>query len=198
MIRVKIGTHRQVGKDCIEWAKNNMPEGFELVGYFEECDIFISVLYDRLLSESEIASKKKCFNFHPGILPYHRGSGSYSWVIINNELQAGITLHEIDQSIDHGKIIEIVKWDVSPTDTAQSLFEIAETAILDLFKARFHSILKGQYKAWNQDEGVAKLYYRKELEKARDLTKFARAFSFEGKPNAYYFNRNGEKIELKY
>ncbi len=197
-MKVHIGTHRDIGLKCIEWAKENMPEGFELVGSFEECDIFISVLYDRLISEGEIKAKHKCFNFHPGILPQHRGSGSYSWVIINNDLQAGITLHEIDQSIDHGKIIEIVKWDVGHDATAGSLFEIAEAAIEQLFKDRFQSILKGEYRAWDQNESVARLYYRKELEKARDLTRFVRAFTFEGKPNAYFINRKGERVELEY
>lgn len=198
MYKVYIATSREIGQKCIRWATNNMPEGFELVSDFDKCDIFISVLYDRLLSETEIASKKKCFNFHPGILPYHRGSGSYSWVIINNEQLAGVTLHEIDKSIDHGLIIEIKKFPVDPDSTAESLFKEAEYWIEFMFRDWFERLLTGNYPIQKQDERVAKLYYRKELEIARDLTKFVRAFTFHGKPKAFYYKKNGESVELEY
>lgn len=197
-MKVHIGTHREIGRECIAWARENMPDGFELVDSFEACDIFISVLYDRLLSETEIRSKVRCLNFHPGILPIHRGSGAYSWVIINGERKAGVTLHEIDQSIDHGPIIAIEEWVVKPDDTAESLFRKAEEQILWMFRRHFDSLLHGTYETMPQDESQARLYYRKDLDRAKDLTRFARAFHFTGKEQAYYFNAKGEKIYLKY
>lgn len=57
-------------------------------------------------------------------------------------------------------------------------------------------MVSGDYRRRTQDEAKARIYYRRDLEMQRDLTKFVRAFTFEGKPKAFYVNAKGEKIEL--
>ncbi|MGZ8691232.1 MAG: formyltransferase family protein, partial [Gaiellaceae bacterium] len=68
-MKVHIATSRQVGEDCKKLVSG-------LVS-MEECDIFISVLYEQIISDEFIHSKKACFNFHPAILPEYRGIGAY-------------------------------------------------------------------------------------------------------------------------
>lgn len=197
-MKIYIATSRPIGKQCYDWAKDNMPAGFEF-GTMEDCDIFISVLYDQLITEDFIKSKKGCFNFHPGTLPQYRGAGAYSWAIINEDGFAGVTLHLIDPSIDHGPIIDIYQTPIYSDDTAEVLFKFAEEAIFAMFKKYFIQLLDGSFKIQSiQDESKAKIYYRKDLEKAKDLTKFVRALTFKGKENAYYYNAKGEKIYLDY
>jgi methionyl-tRNA formyltransferase len=162
----------------------------------EECDIFISILYDKIIPYEFIRSKVSCFNFHPGILPKYRGTGASSWAISNGEIETGVTLHIIDKDIDHGPIIDIWTCRIAETDTVESLFHKVEAIIFDMFFKWFDRLLEGDYTASPQDHRRARIYYRKDLEAARDLTKYVRAFTFSGRENAYYMNSKGEKIEL--
>lgn len=167
---------------------------YELVP-MDECDIFVSVMYDKIVPQ-EFIEKRRCYNFHPGVLPWYRGAGAYSWAIINGEFESGVTLHEIDKDIDHGDVIDIRRFPITSKDTAETLFRKAEETILDMFSYWIDRLVLGNCPATTQEGG--RIYYRKDLEKAKDLTRFVRAFTFEGKDNAYYVNNKGEKIELKY
>lgn len=198
MFKVTVATSRKIGETCREWAKENTPEGFEYTDSIDDCDILISVMYGELLSEQFISSKVRCVNFHPGILPEYRGSGAYSWVILNGEKETGVTLHEIDRSIDHGQVIEKRSFPVTEKDTAYSLFVQAEKVMFEMFKDWYESILQGEYTKEEQDESKAAIYYRKDLEEVRDVTRFAKAFCFPGKSNAFYYDSSGQAIELVY
>ncbi len=189
--KLHIATSRPIGEKCKEWA---LQKGYTLTS-MADCDIFISVLFDTILLEEYIKTKP-CYNFHPGILPWYRGAGAYSWVLINNEKETGVTLHKIDKDIDHGDIISIQKFPIKKEDTAETLFRKAEDIIFEMFTLSLPIIIKGNVITRAGDEGL--IYYRKELETARDLTKYIKAFTFSGKPNAFFINKKGEKIELKY
>lgn len=182
-----IATSRKIGERCREWAAT-----YYHMQPMDDCDIFISVLYDKIIPEEYIKSRP-CFNFHPGILPWYRGAGAYSWAIINGEFETGVTLHEIDKDIDHGPVIDIRRFPILTDDTAETLFHKAEDLIFIMFKAWLHRLVGGHYKAHPQQEG--RTYYRKDLERARDLTRYRRAFQFEGKPHAFYLS-DGKMIYL--
>lgn len=188
-MKLCIATSRPIGERCAVIAKEL---GYELVDS-DVCDVFISVLFDQIIPESFIRSKP-CFNFHPGILPWYRGAGAYSWAIINGEMEAGVTLHEIDKDIDHGDVIDIERFPILFEDTAETLFVSAEKTIEFMFRHWLPKLTKGDYQAVKQDAG--RIYYRRDLEKVKNLTRFIRAFTFKGKENAYYINAKGEKIYL--
>jgi len=197
-MKIYINTTSAIGKKCSEWAKENLPNNFEFSETIEDCDIFFSAFHNKLISEEFINTRKRCFNFHGGILPEYRGSGTINWAIINGEKETGITLHEIDSKIDHGPIIEIKKIPIGENETAQSLYNRLELLIFEMFKDWFLKLIHLSYSAVPQDHSRAKLYLRKDLEQAKDITRFAKAFEFHGKEQAFYFDGNGNKIYLKY
>ena len=191
-------TSRDIGNECRTWAEKNLPEGTILTNDMNECDVFFSVLYNKLISEKFITSRQKCFNFHAGILPDHRGSGTINWVIINREKESGVTLHEIDPRIDHGPIIEIRKFPITETDTAETVFAKTEDTILQMFQDWFIHLIQNNYTAHPQDHSKAKIYLREDLQYAKNLTRFARAFHLPGREQSYYFNKKGKKKYLIY
>lgn len=195
-IRVHIASDREteIGIRCRQWAGDNLPLGFELVPGLE-CGIFISVLYGKLLDKKYIDGRK-CFNFHPGLLPEYRGAGAFSWAIINREAVTGITLHEIDYHIDSGPIIETRETLITEWDTAETLFHRSMDLLFDLFQLYFHRLLLGDYSTRPNEGG--KLYRRRDLDEAKDLTRFVRALTFEGKESAYYYDRSGKKTYLEW
>lgn len=114
-MKIYITTTTPIGVKCLEWAKNNLPKGVEFASTMEECEIFFSVFYNKLIPVEFIRTKVRCFNFHGGILPYYRGSGTLNWAILNGERETGISLHEIDDKIDHGPVIDIQNFPLEST-----------------------------------------------------------------------------------
>lgn len=194
--RVFVATSAPVGERCLAWAKDNYHKDMVLVDDPDLCEVFISVFYNKLISEEFITKRKKCLNFHAGILPFYRGSGTVNWTIINGEKETGVTLHEIDKFIDHGPIIEIQKIPIDKNDTAEGIFQKMEEVIFDMFRDWFFRLVAGEYTAAPQDHSKARLYSREDLQKAKDVTRFVRAYHLPGREQAYFYNSKGEKIHL--
>lgn len=197
-MKVHIATSRRIGLICRQWASKNLPNGWEITNSPLEADVFISVLYDKILREYHLNSKTRYYNFHPGILPEYAGSATLSWSIVSGETEAGVTLHLIDKGVDSGDIIDIQKVKISETETAGSLFTQIERLIDKMFKMWFNNLLEKKYKTTKQDFSRRKNYKRKDLDKLKDLTPVVRALTFDGKESAYFINANGEKIVLNY
>ena len=154
-------------------------------------------MYENIISEQMVKSKK-CYNFHPGILPEYKGSGIFSWVLINGESKFGITLHTIDKGVDTGDIIEIREFLISKQDTAFSLYKKNEKMIFKMFKNWYNDLLLEDFIATPQKKNKGNYYLKKDLQKAKNLTKFIKAFYFPGKEPVYFINSKGKKIYLNY
>lgn len=204
MINLHVATSRPVGERCRAWlADGNLPAGCLLTDAPDRADVFVSVMYDTLLDERYINGAgpngpRRCYNFHPGLLPEYRGSGAFSWALINGERETGVTLHELDVGMDHGPILARWTFPIHPHDTAGSLFETAADLMFEQFKLFLPRLARGEVGGTPQDESKARLYYRRDLEAARDLTRFARAFAFEGKPAAFWTDRDGARHEVRW
>ena len=120
MTKLSVITSRPIGDRCIAYCIE------ENIGLFtpNEADIVISVMCDKLIKPHELEGRR-FYNFHPGVLPWYRGAGAFSWAIINGEIESGVTLHVIDKDIDHGPVIDIRRFTINPSDTAESLFKKA-------------------------------------------------------------------------
>lgn len=60
--------------------------------------------------------------YHPSLLPRHRGRSSINWAIINGDKKTGITILWPDAGIDTGPILLQKEVDISPTDTVGSIY----------------------------------------------------------------------------
>jgi len=197
-MKIYITTNTSLGVRCKSWAIKNIPNDYQITDNLDDSDIFFSVFYNKILSQEFILKRKRLFNFHAGILPSYRGSGTINWAIMNQEKETGVTLHEIDKGIDQGDIIDIEYVHILDNDTAYDLYSRLEDKVFIMFKKWFNDLIFFQYKSIPQSKNTAALYTRQDLENAKDLTRFVRAFEFLDLENAFYFNRKGEKIYLKF
>ncbi len=60
--------------------------------------------------------------YHPSLLPKHRGGSAINWAIINGDTKAGVTIFWPDEKIDTGPILLQKEVDISPDDTVGSLY----------------------------------------------------------------------------
>ena len=183
--KVFISTNKKIGIECKSWAVNNLPNSFQIVDNMYECDVFFSVQYDKILS-NKFLTNKRCYNFHPNILPNYGGVGTLSFSILNEEDYSGVTLHKIDSGIDTGDIIDIDKIKLDNDETAYSLHLKINNTMYKMFKRTFTDLLFEKLKAKKQKDIDRKVYKYNQLDKLFDLTTFMRATYFPGKKKPFY------------
>jgi len=60
--------------------------------------------------------------YHPSLLPKHRGGSAINWAIVNGETKTGITIFWPDEGIDTGPILMQKEISISNNDTVGSLY----------------------------------------------------------------------------
>lgn len=150
--------------------------------------IFISTEFDRIIKPLQFQNAS-LYNIHFSLLPAYRGMYTSALPILHGEKQSGVTLHEIDEGIDTGKIIAQVSFDLDDKMTSRDLYlrYIAEgTALL---KRNLVNLLSGNYQAYEQPIQGASYFSKKEIDysnlrvnlncTAYQVQNQLRAYSFE-------------------
>ncbi|MFC1904118.1 methionyl-tRNA formyltransferase [Chloroflexota bacterium] len=60
--------------------------------------------------------------YHPSLLPKHRGGSAINWAVINGETKTGLTILWPDKGIDTGPILMQKEVEILPDDTVGSLY----------------------------------------------------------------------------
>jgi len=60
--------------------------------------------------------------YHPSLLPRHRGASAINWAIIMGETRTGLTIFYPDEGIDTGPILLQKEVEIDPDDTVGSLY----------------------------------------------------------------------------
>ena len=68
------------------------------------------------------APKHGTFQYHPSLLPRHRGPSSINWPIIQGEKRTGLTIFWPDDGLDEGPILLQKEVEIGPDDTLGSLY----------------------------------------------------------------------------
>ncbi|CAJ1458987.1 unnamed protein product [Effrenium voratum] len=72
-------------------------------------------------ARGDFGSKRDCINFHPSLLPRHRGSLTQFWAIFDADEEAGTTCHRMVEEFDAGRILRQEPVKLAPDETALSL-----------------------------------------------------------------------------
>lgn len=67
-------------------------------------------------------AKLGTIQYHPSLLPRHRGGSAINWAVINGESKTGLTIFWPDKGIDTGPILLQKEVDIAPDDTVGSLY----------------------------------------------------------------------------
>lgn len=166
-------------------------------------DLGLSILYWRKLRDEFLTVPSRgTINFHPAILPEYKGTGGYNLAILDGLSEWGISAHYVDDSIDTGDLIEVVRFPMAPdTETAQSL-ESRSMSVLDEFAKRLimqavnsdaklptYPNVGGAYTSRAEMEAM------KEIRPGDDVDRKVRAFWFPPYDGAY-IEIDGKKFTL--
>lgn len=96
----------------------------ELVAMLKDAEVEFVVLagFMRVLKEQMLkAFPRRIVNIHPSLLPKYPGLEAWKQALAANEKWTGVTVHYVDEQIDHGDVIAQREVAVLPGDTPESL-----------------------------------------------------------------------------
>jgi methionyl-tRNA formyltransferase len=103
-------------------------------------------LYGRRIVPLEIIRLARfgTFNLHPSLLPQYKGCFSGPWAIINQDSHVGITIHEISEDIDAGKILLQEEIPIANDETGFSVWHKTASRFIAVFDEFFDRYLRGE------------------------------------------------------
>lgn len=155
---------------------------------------------------TELVNAVRCVNVHPGLNPHNRGWFPQVFSIINGR-KAGVTIHEMDEQLDHGPVIVQQEYSIESWDTSGSAYRNIMELERELILANFAAIRAGSYRAVAPNiEG--NINYKKDFDelrcldldeegKFRDFLNRLRALTHDDLRNAYFVDATGRKVFVR-
>lgn len=160
----------------------------------QEVDFVITVYWPWLLGSEYLSVVRDSVNFHPALLPVNRGWYPHVHSIIDGS-PAGVTLHKIAEGADEGDVWVQKEINIPLQTSAQDIYLVLQTELLDLFVANWVGISTGSVEATPQDSSKAVYHPKSELNdldkieiddlSARQLFNLLRARTFGNRGFAY-------------
>ncbi|MBX9641053.1 MAG: dTDP-4-amino-4,6-dideoxyglucose formyltransferase [Mycobacteriaceae bacterium] len=148
----------------------------------------------------------RCVNVHPGLNPYNRGWFPHVFSIIDGQ-KAGVTIHEMDDRLDHGPIIAQRECRIESWDTSGSVYAGLLAIERELVHEHFVAIRDGSYRSEPMaTEGNLNL--KKDFERLRQLDldecgtfgqflNRLRALTHDEFRNAFFVDPSGRKVFVR-
>lgn len=87
-------------------------------------DVIIVVAYGKILPKEILESAKYgCINVHASLLPYYRGAAPIQWAVLNGDKETGVTIMQMDEGLDTGDMLKVVKTEIGENETSAELFD---------------------------------------------------------------------------
>lgn len=176
--------------------------------HISNIDYLISVQYHEILKLRHIETAKKlAINLHMAPLPEYRGCNQFSFAIIDDVREFGTTIHVLNTGIDSGDIICEKRFEITNTETVQSLHTKTTQKSIQLFEENIGAIIQGHYKRIPQGEIVKSLksfHLRSEIHDIKKIDiswdeskidRYVRATYFPPFPPPYAMVK-GKKVNL--
>ena len=120
-----------LGIKCIHFEKSDLYDSNDLLDVVKDINPDLIVLAGFLLKIPEsflLEFPDKIINIHPSLLPKYGGDGMYGErvfksVLKNNDKQAGITIHYVNEDYDKGEIIDQFKVELDDDEDINSLID---------------------------------------------------------------------------
>jgi dTDP-4-amino-4,6-dideoxyglucose formyltransferase len=163
-------------------------------------------IHCKQLFPAELVNTVRCVNVHPGLNPYNRGWFPQVFSIING-LKAGVTIHEMDDKLDHGPIIIQKEYTIESWDTSASAYAKIMKIEQDLILDNFSAIREGNYRTitphiegninYMKDFNQLRCLDLEEKGKFRDFLNRLRALTHDDFRNAYFVDTSGRKVFVR-
>lgn len=199
-----------LGSDKVLWGRQfRQPEGLALLRQLN-LDFIIGVHFPYIVPEEVLSIPAKgVLNLHPAYLPYNRGWHTPSWAI-SEETPIGATLHFMDEGIDTGDIVHQQSLDVSPGDTAHTLYQRLKRLEFEVFKEAWPQLVSDSYQRQPQNLTQGYVHRRADVSaehiqridlnesvRTGDLIRHLRALTTNRIEEAAYYEVDGQRYRIQ-
>lgn len=136
-------------------ATGNDPVLFSAVTAIQPDWIF-SFYYRHMLPSTILSlAKEGAYNLHGSLLPKYRGRVPVNWAVLHGETETGVTLHEMTEKPDAGRIVAQTKVPILPDETAFDVFNKLTLAAKQTLETALPTLLNhtAQFQANNVSQG---------------------------------------------
>lgn len=100
--------------------------------------------------------RRGTIQFHPSLLPLHRGPSSINWAIIQGRTKTGLSIFRPSDGLDEGPVLLQKEVEIGPDDTLgivyfDRIFPLGVAALVEAAEA----VVAGTAREWVQDESMA-------------------------------------------
>jgi methionyl-tRNA formyltransferase len=115
-------------------------------------DVAIVVAYGRILPPDILtAPVHGCVNVHASILPKHRGAAPIQWSVIHGDHETGVTLMQMDEGLDTGPMLAVMRTPIGPDETSLELSSRLSHLGADIVRSSLPDFLLETIKPVTQD-----------------------------------------------
>lgn len=116
-------------------------------------DLILTMAYGQIVPQGLLdIPEMGALNLHGSILPKYRGAAPIQRAIMNGETYTGVTLMEMVDKMDAGKMYGVVSCEITPDDNYTSLSEKIVKCAIEVTKKFLPVYLKGKLLGEEQDE----------------------------------------------
>ncbi|MDR3279512.1 MAG: hypothetical protein LBT23_03270 [Synergistaceae bacterium] len=129
-----VGTSDSDREDQVEIVARDLKIDYMRTGSLKKPDVaqwvserrpdLIAMAFVTLYMPKSLASLAPLgtINFHPSLLPLHRGISSLPWTILSGDTMAGLSIYFVDEGMDTGDVIVQKRVEVAEDDDFKSLY----------------------------------------------------------------------------
>lgn len=165
-------------------------------------DLIITLAYGQIVPQGLLdIPQYGCLNLHGSLLPKYRGAAPIQYALINNEKETGMTLMEMIDKMDAGRMYAKKVVAIAPEDNSTSLFKKMGLTARDLILESLPQYIDGELVGEAQDEGLVTFAPTIKVEQEKlDLSLDAKKIfgwirALSDKPGAYFL-LDGEKLKV--
>jgi methionyl-tRNA formyltransferase len=121
-----------------------------------KADLFVVIAYGKFLpAEALRLPPYSCINVHASLLPKYRGAAPINWALINGETETGVTIIQLNTSMDSGDILARASCPLSSDITSAELRPQLAVMGADLLCSLIPQIASRSIQPQKQDEAEA-------------------------------------------
>ena len=137
-------------------------------------DLIVVAAYGKILPASLIHFPEYgCINIHGSLLPAYRGAAPIQRALMEGAEETGITIMMMDEGLDTGDMLHVVKTPITDEDNFESLHDRLAELGAGALMAALPSIFDGTIPRIKQDDNLST--YAKKIEKADCAIDFSRS-----------------------
>lgn len=184
--------------------KVNTPEALAELRALD-LDLLVVAAYGQILSAELLATPRLgAINLHASLLPKYRGAAPINYAILRGETETGVTIFQIEPSLDAGPILGMTAIPIGPEETTGELEPRLAEMAGPLVNRVIEDLATGQAKPELQDDAAATLAPKiKKSLGAIDWTRSAhevdchiRAMQPWPKPFTFWLRPEGKPLRL--